>query len=192
MKTLTGNVGIIKTLNNLGHGVLYSQLEKNDTALCLQKLAASNNQTVALPADINPYVFTNLASDNIDRLEETLTGKGTSHRVNGIVVQSRVFGPNLPRDDLPQIEKTKSRTLAVEHQELEVYVAGKRVGPQLLFTKENHLPDEERAAQISTIKNLIWILARQENSESQIIPSWSGFNIRTRDQVFVSEDICQP
>eukprot|EP00794_Sanderia_malayensis_P011668 gene11668-12876_t len=152
VKTLTGNVEIIKTLNNLGHGVSYSQLEENDTALCLQKLAASNNQRVALPAPIKPHVFTNLAWDNIDRLEETLTGKGTSHRVNGIVVQSRVFGPDLPRDDLPQIEKTKSRTLVVEHQELEVYVAGKRVDPQLLFTKETHLQDEEKATEMSSIK----------------------------------------
>ena len=79
VKTLTGNVEIIKILNKFGHGVSYSQLEENETALCLQKLAASVNQKVALPACIKPYVFTNLAWDNIDRLEETLTGKGTSH-----------------------------------------------------------------------------------------------------------------
>ena len=35
VKMLTGNVEIIRTLNNLGHGVSYSQLEENDTALCL-------------------------------------------------------------------------------------------------------------------------------------------------------------
>ena len=35
VKTLTWNVELIQTLNKLGHGVSYSQLEENDTALCL-------------------------------------------------------------------------------------------------------------------------------------------------------------
>ena len=107
VKTLTGNVELIQTLNRLGHGVSYSQLEENDTALCLQKLAATTNQQVVLPADIKPYVFTNLAWDNIDRLEETLTGTGTSHRVNGITVQLKIFGPHLPERPLPNIKKQK-------------------------------------------------------------------------------------
>lgn len=69
----------------------YDQLEENDTALCLQKLAMGFNQRAVLPVSIKPYVITNLAWDNIDRLEETLTGKGTSHRVNGIAVQPKVY-----------------------------------------------------------------------------------------------------
>ena len=74
VKTLTGNVEMIQTLNRFGHGVSYSQLEENETALCLQELA-SEPQKVALPTSIRPHVFTNLEWDNIDRLEETLTGK---------------------------------------------------------------------------------------------------------------------
>ncbi len=104
VKTLTGYVEVIHTLNKLGHGISYSQLEENDTALCLQKMA-SNNQGPLLPSSIKPYIFTNLAWDNIDRLEETLTGKGTSHRVNGIAVQPKVFGPHLPPIEPPPVEK---------------------------------------------------------------------------------------
>ena len=37
----------------------------------------------------------------------------------------------------------------------------------------------------------MWILARQANTGCQTIPSWTGFNIRTRDQVSVSEDIVE-
>lgn len=127
VKTLTGNTELIQTLNKLGHGVSYSQLEENDTALCLQKLATASNQRVVLPASIKPHVFTNLAWDNIDRLEETLTGKGTSHRVNGIVVQANVYGPHLPSTDLPHIEKRKQRSVTTEEQGLEIYVAGEQV-----------------------------------------------------------------
>ena len=64
----------------------YPQLEKNDKALCLQRMAANLNQKVVLPGTIRPNVFPSLVRDNIDRLEETLTGEGTNHRVNGIAV----------------------------------------------------------------------------------------------------------
>ena len=112
--------------------------------------AKASNQKIPLPASIIPYVFTNLAWDNIDRLEETLTGKGTSHRVNGIAVQANVFGPHHPRADLPRIEKKhKKRSISVE---LDVYVAGVRVGPQPLQTKENHAQESLKAAQVACKK----------------------------------------
>ncbi len=81
--------------HGVSHGVSYSQLEENDTALCLQQLATDLNHRVALPCSIKPHAFTSLPWDNIDRLEETLTGKDTSHRVNGIAVQARFYGPYL-------------------------------------------------------------------------------------------------
>ena len=189
VKTLTGNIEIIRTLNKFGHGVSYSQLEENDTALCLQKLTTGLNHRVALPASIKPYVFTNFAWDNIDRLEETLTGKGTSHRVNGIAVQAKVYGPYLPRAELPHVEKKKQRSVSTEHQELEVYVAGARVGPQPLPTRETDVQEAEKAAQVACRKNLVWIVSRQAYQDNQAIPSWTGFNIRTRDQVPISEDV---
>ena len=180
---------IIRTLNKFGHGVSYPQLEENDTALCLQKLATGLNHGVALPASIKPYVFTNLAWNNIDRLEETLTGKGTSHRVNGIAVQPKVYGPHLPRAELPHVENKKQRSVSTEHQELEVYVAGARVGPQPLPTRETDVQEAEKAAQVACRKNLVWIISSQSYQDNQAIPSWTGFNIRTRDQVPISEDV---
>ena len=115
VKTLTGNVEITRTLNIFGYGVFYSQLVENYTALCLQVLATSVNQKVVLPASIKPYVFTHLAWDSLDRLGEIFTGKGTSHRVNGIAVQPKVYGPHFLRDELPPmpIEKMKQRSLNV-------------------------------------------------------------------------------
>jgi len=57
VKTLTENVELIQMLNRLGHGVSYSQLEQNDTALCLQKLTANLNQKLIIPGTIQPNVF---------------------------------------------------------------------------------------------------------------------------------------
>jgi len=86
VKTLTENVELKQMLNRLGHGVSYSQLENNDTALCLQKMVANLKQKLVLPGTIQPNVFPNLAWDNNDMLEETLAGKGTTQRVNGTAV----------------------------------------------------------------------------------------------------------
>ena len=80
MKTLTENVELIQMLNRLGHGVCFSQHEKNDTTLCLPKMAANLNQKVVLPGTIQPNVFPNLAWDNVDRSGET------TYRVNGMAL----------------------------------------------------------------------------------------------------------
>ena len=90
IKSLTGNVELIKIMNRLGHSVSYSQMEELDTTLCLEKMALSNGD-ISLPSNIHPNIFTTLAWDNIDRIEETLSGGNTSHRVNGIAVQAKVL-----------------------------------------------------------------------------------------------------
>ncbi len=84
--------------------------------------------------------------------------------------------------------KRKSRDQS-EHEELDVYVAGARVGPQGLLTREGYVQESQTAVQVACKKNLLWILARRANQENQAIPSWTGFNIRTRDQVSISEDV---
>ena len=92
VKSLTGCVETILLLNRSGHGVSRSKLQEFDTALCLHKMSM-NEGSVAIPRGIKPNVQVTLAYDNIDRLEETLGGGGTSHRVNGIIIQPRAFGP---------------------------------------------------------------------------------------------------
>ena len=48
VKYLTGNTELIRTLNRIGHGVSYSQVEEIDTALCLQKLERSQTESSPL------------------------------------------------------------------------------------------------------------------------------------------------
>ena len=102
VKSLTNKVELIQRVNRCGHGIAHSQIEEINTALCLQKMALT-------PDNIQAHINTKLAWDNIDRLEETLSGAGTSHRVNGIGVQARHFGPTLPPP--PGIEQARTRIL---------------------------------------------------------------------------------
>ena len=95
IKTLTNNVELIQILNRCGHGVAYSQIEELNTALCRQKMAMTPENTVPFPDNIKPHISTSLAWDNIDRLEETLSGVGTLHRVNGITIPARQTSSNV-------------------------------------------------------------------------------------------------
>ena len=123
VKSLTGNVELIRILNRLGHGISYSQLAEIDTALCLNKLSRFED-TVPIPECIQPHVPTTLGWDNIDRLEETLSGKDTSHRVNGIAVQRKTCGPFLPR--AAHVEKTRKRSVQPILESIPEYNAEER------------------------------------------------------------------
>ena len=87
------------------------------------------------------------------------------------------------------MERKKQKSVSIEHQELEVYVAGTRIGPQPLPTVQNHVEEAKNAAQVAHKKNLVWILAMHTNQDSQAIPSWTWFNITTRDQIPISKDV---
>ena len=65
-KSLTGNVELIKIMNRLGHSCSYSNQEEIDTALCIEKLDTITGNGVPLPLNIEAYVPTVLAYDNID------------------------------------------------------------------------------------------------------------------------------
>ena len=137
VKTLTNNVELIQILNRCGHGVAYSQFEELNTALCLKKMAMTPKlNAVPLSDNIKPYISTSLACDNIDRLEETLAGGGTSHRVNGIAIQAGHFGPDFPPAQVaPVITKSKQRSLeVVSERDIPIYNAGERCGPLLRST----------------------------------------------------------
>ena len=82
--------------------------------------------------------------------------------------------------------------MSTEHQpQLDVYFAGPRVGPHPLKTKDDYAVEDNKAERNAEQKNMLWILARQVNSDIQKVPSWTGFNIQTRDQVQVTPDVME-
>ncbi|XP_053399793.1 uncharacterized protein LOC123523028 [Mercenaria mercenaria] len=192
VKALTGNVELIKILNRLGHGISYSVLEELDTALCLQKLAETDESNIALPANILPCIPTTVAFDNIDRLEETLSGEGTSHRVNGIIVQPQVPTVTMGKTTRTVLNTTKRRSIShVLSTPVEPYIAStKRVGPQPTSYQmdDNNNIELVDAVEAAHTKNLIWCMLRQKDPINQKVSSWTGFNIQVRDTVDIKQD----
>ena len=140
-----------------------------------------------LPENISGIRQHNPCVNNFDRLEETLSGVGTSHRVNGIAVQARQFGPNLPQ--APVIEQSRTKKRSIDPSMVSVvppYNAGYRCGPRARTFVE--VTAEEIFAEARK-KNLFWILLRLHAKEKQKASGWTGFNISVRNKVQVSQDV---
>ena len=74
IKSLTNNYEIISTANRLGHGISYTALQELLTEVAYQKTENLKEDEVVLPDKCIKETFTILVEDNIDRLEETLSG----------------------------------------------------------------------------------------------------------------------
>jgi len=126
VKVLTGNVELIHMLNRLGHGIAYSQLLEIETAVAMQW----QDRGQCVPENIMPNVFTTLAWDNIDKCEETLTGDGTTHRVNGIAIQ-RATDNATHRKPLQAVVRTRQRSFQCVSLPLSTDTAVDWVAPEL-------------------------------------------------------------
>ena len=130
-------------------------------------------------------LFITLAWDNIDRLEETTSGEGTSHRVNGIAVQPRIIGP-LPQRNTKSYEKTKKLSIPSSPSSVATYNARRRVGPSATVALD---VNTDTQVQDARCKNFIWLLTGISNpEEDQTISSWTGFNILVRNDNIVVQD----
>ena len=117
-----------------------------------------------------------------------MKGEGTTHRVNGIIVQPQVYGPHLPTAAAPVIEKRKQRINTQELQPINPYISGERVGPQSLKTG-GATEDEKDQSKLALKKNFLWLLSRNTDCVNQKIPGWTGFNIQARDDEEITKDI---
>ena len=91
VKSLTGSTELITILSHFGHCVSYSQVEEIETALAEKEIAKRLEQD-QLPGECDPNVDIVCCWDNNDIMEETLSGKETTHCTNGIVIQTKPHG----------------------------------------------------------------------------------------------------
>ena len=110
---------------------------------------------------------------------------------HGIAVQPRVYGPHPQKLELPEVEKLKQRSVITERKQLPTYIAGVRCGPQPLHTTytDDSRQQHKTAADEAQSKDFIWLIARQVDTENQIIPSWTGFSMNTCNLIIVSKDV---
>lgn len=91
------------------------------------------NVIIIFLQSIKCNVFINLVWDNIDRLEEIIIGGGIMYRVNGIVVQLKVYGSYFLNVLRFLVEKRKQRSIILESLLFLIYIFGDKVGLQLFI-----------------------------------------------------------
>ena len=74
----------------MGHGIDYNLIREIETEHALITISQQADKRVVIPDEENLNLANNkialMVADNIDNLENTITGLGTSHRVNSILV----------------------------------------------------------------------------------------------------------
>ena len=94
IKSLTNSAEVIEILCKYGHGLSYTLLKEPETeyAISLIEDAQSNPENVFVPEEFSVENEIVTVWDNIDDLEENLSGSGTPHRCNGFGVQLKTSG----------------------------------------------------------------------------------------------------
>ena len=91
IKSLTNNTELITCISRLGHGVSYTKLSEISTETAYDTVENNTRDDVWLPENVKPMAFTMIIEDNIDRNEQTLSGYGTTHKVNSIMIQPGTY-----------------------------------------------------------------------------------------------------
>ena len=135
-------------------------------------------------------------ADNIDNLENTMTGSGTSHRVNSSLVTMKAPETNEEVEEgeeeyCPRTKRKCRGSLPPEAVSSEIpnYYGGKRVGPGKLNEVKNlsqrcsylNLKDIQR------LRYIVWIEVRKLKTHATLlVPGWTGFNIKVAKNVAIT------
>ena len=72
---MTNNTEVITIINKLGHGVSYSTLMELQTENAYSILDQQTERGYVIPLSCQTQAYSIFVADNIDRKEETLSGK---------------------------------------------------------------------------------------------------------------------
>ena len=180
VRQMTGSVRLLKILHGLGHTASTDTVYRHDSALAI---SSSNGQEIIIPRNINPEAFTTIVWDNNDFSEETVSGKGTTHVANGIIVQN---------EDIRLREKTtwskKHRTVKAPEINIAPYPSKVRGTMSLHDVQGSDIPLEERSYRheqnMARHADFVYMLSRKCASESEnYLPGWTGFNTQAHKEI---------
>ena len=93
LKALSNNTETVKIINKCGHSISYDLLEEIETEFAFNVINEQTENRVVIPTELKEGESSSsvalMIADNIDNLECTISGSGTSHHVNSILVWKR-------------------------------------------------------------------------------------------------------
>lgn len=171
VRHLTGSSRIVSLLNKLGHCASWDTVLSLDTSLAQLTLMEDSDR---VQKGFSKRAPTTLVWDNTDFGEETLSGRGTTHHTNGIMVQS-FANETMSTATRQPLRKGVSSFKAPPQIPIEPYHQSKRQGPHNLgqpMETETCRMDTHSAAQ----KELAYVFVKSTYADGCAIPSWTGFH----------------
>ena len=169
MRHLTGSAQVIDILNKFGHSVSYSSTLQLESGLAQLRLQQKDH----IPEGFHPQVHTNLVWDNIDFNEETVTGSGTTHHTNGIMIQSNV---NRNDQSFSRPSVVKSRAFAKEKSSLPNFFITKKEGPRKIGNDVVNISLQECLKLTVHPQFLDFWYFMAKFARGSCLPNWTGFN----------------
>lgn len=177
----TRKTELVDVLSKLGHTISYSDLLNLDQ-LILKKLAFNqNNSFIRIPSNIikNPSLFLHGAIDNNDFMEETLSGKNTTHVTSMVLYQENSCHAQA---DVHFMTKENVKNVSLDSLFSFTLEDFRITNDKPLVTSyvDINIPDESA----DHLSDLIWILSKLkindsgsvERDSTGVIPNWSAFH----------------
>lgn len=176
VRHLSGSKHLGQLLSGLGHTASYETTLRVETALAAEK----DDNKAELPAGFRKHGLTVLVYDNLDFNEATLTGSGTTHIVNGIMIQLK--SETQPNIDL--ISSTTRNTTRAGARSFKppitlhdtVYISETH-GPLSLEVSaaESEIANQKLAK--SMYRDLVFTFLKSLPRDP-LLPGWTDYNIR--------------
>ena len=171
MRQLTGSSKVIELLNQFGHCLSHNFVLRHETALA--EMCISEKGTV--PTGVSKNQNLTIAWDNDDFLEDTKTGRDTTHVTGGIVIQ-RDYGV-ITDESQPRESIARSSALKEVQDLIAPYVLGKKVTVNLTNALEGKDLSEKSHKQPQHAGRKLdfsFIITRLQPDIQ--LPNWTGYN----------------
>lgn len=171
LKHLTGSSRVVNLINKYGHCASDETIRRYTTALALNRLQSIDQ----IPNGFSSGKSTILVWDNNDFSESTLTGAGTTHHTNGIMVQPSTIQSNNSRSIVPVSRRTRS--LDPVDIEIQPFYLNVQEGPSNLKEPPFSLSDCKTNSADHRLDDFTYIGVKYVASETgESLPSWTDFN----------------
>lgn len=188
---------IVKLSNKYGHGVTYDLVEEIETEYALKVINKQLENRVVIPPIVmqeeTRSTVALIVAGNIDNLEGTLSGSGTSHFGNSILITEQKERENGHGSDdqeyAPPVAKKCRRSLpaTMVTRDIPEYYGGKKGGARRTAACSKPRSYRDKAKEMAP-HCLVWIEVRKlETHPLLLIRGWTGFNIKVCDRVVVVE-----
>lgn len=183
VRQMTGSVRLLRILHGLGHTSSTATVYRHDTALAIVNSDGAGKE-MTIPRNVSANTFTTIVWDNNDFDEETVSGKGTTHVANGIVVQNEVVGPTLREK---KTVSKKNRTIPAPEANIIPYTSRDKGNISLQnesfdvsLDEESHRLEQTMARNV----DFVYLLSKKNASESgKTLPGWTGFNTKIYKEI---------